>query len=110
MIQDEENHRAAEFLSRREQLEEEHRAGEEEIADLVAKLRELREHQRELEQQIKGENEKIQQVADELAVEKQQFDKEKAAIEEKKRKLLEDEVGNVCTCSVDHATAVYSKQ
>ena len=60
--------------------------------DLEAKLRELREHQHELEQQIDGENEKIQQVADELAVEKQLFDKEKTVIEEKERKLQFDEV------------------
>ena len=71
-------------------------------------MRELRDHQRELEQQIDGENEKIQQVADELAVEKQLFDKEKAMIEEKRRKILEDEVRKVCMCSVDHV--LYSKQ
>lgn len=73
-------------------------------------MRELREHQRELEQQIEGENEKIQQVADELAVEKQQFDKEKATIEEKKRKLFEDEVGNMHYVQCRSCYIMYSKQ
>ena len=93
-FQDEENHRAAEFLSRRQQLRDEHKTCEEEIASLEAKLRELREHQEQLEQQIAAENDKIQQVSDELTVEKQQFEKERTAIEEKESKLSQDEVSN----------------